>query len=647
MTRRILVFLFLAIGLLTPSAASAWWNSEWSFRKPITVDIGPQGANITGYSGRALLLVRLHTGNFSFVSAKEDGSDLRFVLADGENETPLKFSIEKFDNLFEVGLVWVELPALDPAKPQTLYLYYGNPDADRVGDAAALYDANQTLVYHFAEPGPLPLDSTAYANNAAQSTALKADAFIGQGLSLPGTAAITVPATPSLNVAAGGTLTWQAWVRLDTPQQNAVLFEKEALAGAIAAGSFTIGVDGVTPYIATDRGFGPFKVPSNAPLTPGSWHHLAVLAGTQVVLYVDGRPTATLPAPLPALNGAAQIGAGFERPRPPPPEPVAVPDPAIAAPPAEPGAAPVAPEAAAPAPAPAPVLPPPPVMNRFVGAIDELRISNIDRGAAAILFAAQMEGAETRVLAFGIDEEKSGFDLGPFGTIFESVTKDGWVVIGLCGLLAALSWVVMVSKSGYVGRADKANRRFHSSFQEMVTNLAALDGDKVAVKLADDKNAQIFRHAPVYRLYHIGAAEIARRAKATADKPGGLILSAEAIAAIRAALDGALVREIQRANRLMVVLTLSIAGGPFLGLLGTVVGVMITFAAVAASGQVNINTIAPGIAGALMATVAGLLVAIPALFGYNYLTSRIRDITADMQVFVDEFTTKMAEMYAK
>ncbi len=95
----------------------------------------------------------------------------------------------------------------------------------------------------------------------------------------------------------------------------------------------------------------------------------------------------------------------------------------------------------------------------------------------------------------------------------------------------------------------------------------------------------------------------------------------------------------------MVLLTIAISGGPFLGLLGTVVGVMITFAAIAASGDVNVNAIAPGIAAALVATVAGLGVAIPALFGYNYLISQIKDLSTDMQVFIDELTTQMAEFY--
>jgi len=126
-----------------------------------------------------------------------------------------------------------------------------------------------------------------------------------------------------------------------------------------------------------------------------------------------------------------------------------------------------------------------------------------------------------------------------------------------------------------------------------------------------------------------------------------LALSGASMDAIKAAIDADLVRETQRLNSGMVLLTIAISGGPFLGLLGTVVGVMITFAAIAAAGDVNVNAIAPGIAAALLATVAGLAVAIPALFGYNYLASRIKNITIAMQIFVDEFVTRSAELYGK
>ena len=104
-------------------------------------------------------------------------------------------------------------------------------------------------------------------------------------------------------------------------------------------------------------------------------------------------------------------------------------------------------------------------------------------------------------------------------------------------------------------------------------------------------------------------------------------------------------REVQRLNRNIVFLTIGIAGGPYLGLLGTVIGVMITFAVIAQSGQVEVNSIAPGIAGALLATVAGLAVAIPALFAYSYISARIKDSISEMQIFIDEFVAKIAEFY--
>ena len=151
--------------------------------------------------------------------------------------------------------------------------------------------------------------------------------------------------------------------------------------------------------------------------------------------------------------------------------------------------------------------------------------------------------------------------------------------------------------------------------------------------------------APLYRIYHIGVVEIQHRL--SADKTTeAKVLSARSIQAIRASIDAGLLREIQKLNSQMVLLTIAISGGPFLGLLGTVVGVMITFAAVAQAGDVNVNAIAPGIAAALLATVAGLAVAIPALFGYNYLVTRIKATSSDMHVFIDEFVTKLAEFYS-
>ena len=151
-----------------------------------------------------------------------------------------------------------------------------------------------------------------------------------------------------------------------------------------------------------------------------------------------------------------------------------------------------------------------------------------------------------------------------------------------------------------------------------------------------------FAQSPLFKIYRQGINELRRR-RGPNNAP--MHMNKRALVAIEAALDAVMVREGQRLNAQMVLLTIAISGGPFIGLLGTVVGVMVTFAAIAATGDVNINAIAPGMAAALLATTAGLAVAIPSLFGYNYLGSKVKELSADMHVFSDEFLARMNEVY--
>jgi biopolymer transport protein ExbB len=184
-----------------------------------------------------------------------------------------------------------------------------------------------------------------------------------------------------------------------------------------------------------------------------------------------------------------------------------------------------------------------------------------------------------------------------------------------------------------------------NTFNELIEGVST--ADNVAEQEARDKAATSrYPHSQISRLYAAGIAELRGRFAAYRKAGRKMELSEPSLEAIRATVEARLVRELQRLNSKMVLLTIAIAGGPFLGLLGTVVGVMITFAAIAAAGDVNVNAIAPGIAAALVATVAGLAVAIPSLFGYNYLSGRIGELTSDMQVFVDELTTRIAENHS-
>ncbi|MGY1488792.1 DUF2341 domain-containing protein [Methylobacillus pratensis] len=268
------------------------------------------------------------------------------------------------------------------------------------------------------------------------------------------------------------------------------------------------------------------------------------------------------------------------------------------------------------------------------GELDELELANTARSAAWIKLAAigqSMDSQLIKVHAADEGDEEEGSS-SHFMVLFHSLTVDAWVVIIILTIMFAISVAVMAAKARQVARNDKANRDFLQRFNE-ASNAQLLQLDQGA-NTSDSTLA---------RLYMAGLREIRKRYA----EDGSLALSGASLDAIKAAIDADLIRENKKLNANIVLLTIAISGGPFLGLLGTVIGVMITFAEIAAAGDVNVNAIAPGIAAALMATVAGLAVAIPALFGYNYLSSRIKNINTDMQIFVDEYVTRVAELYGK
>jgi len=273
------------------------------------------------------------------------------------------------------------------------------------------------------------------------------------------------------------------------------------------------------------------------------------------------------------------------------------------------------------------------VGTSYQGQIDALQIARVARSDDWVKAAVAAQGVESSLLVLS-DETESAESGGHsyFGILVGSLTTDAWVVIIILMGMFAVSMVVMAAKARFVNRMAKSNEAFLESFREI---------DSVLV-VADSSD---FAHSSLYRLYQAGTGELKKRMH-RASSIDEFNISPQSIDAIKASVDANLVRETQRLNSKMVLLTIAISGGPFLGLLGTVVGVMITFAAIAAAGDVNVNSIAPGIAAALLATVAGLGVAIPALFGYNYLSSQIKNITADMHIFVDEFVTRVAEDYS-
>jgi biopolymer transport protein ExbB len=579
------LLMLLALLLAAPTSANAWWDSNWSFRKKITIDGGPMGGALLEDAGRAPVLVRLHDGNFRFTDAKDDGSDIRFI--DGDDKTPLKFHIDTYDGVLGIALAWVDVPAVKAGSTSDIYIYYGNSKAPQGADPKGSYDADTALVYHFADRNMPPRDETAY-NNAGEPAAISVDtSAIGRGIRLDGTNMITIPGNLSLALKPGAGFTWSAWVKPNAGQPNAIIYSKRTGGAAVL-----IGLDQDMPFVSIANGAAVTRTPPVAAVAPMNWHHIAVTASDRITLYIDGKAATTLAAALPALAGAATLGGDNATPRP----------------------------------------------AGFSGELDELEISKTARNAGFIQAAFISQGPDNKMLAFGQDEENSGFSTGYVGVILKSVTIDGWVVIGLLMVMAAISWIVMGSKARYISRVTRANEHFLELFTRSDTDMGRFATQLSATKSVDMENSVLFR------ICEAGGAELSRRI--AAGRSSELVLTPEAVATIRASLDRVSTYESQRLNSLMVLLTIAVSGGPFLGLLGTVVGVMITFAAIAATGDVNINAIAPGIAAALVATVAGLGVAIPALFGYNYLITRIKDLTSEMHVFIDEFVTRLAESYS-
>ncbi|HEU0097055.1 MAG TPA: DUF2341 domain-containing protein [Rhizomicrobium sp.] len=322
---------------------------------------------------------------------------------------------------------------------------------------------------------------------------------------------------------------------------------------------------------------------SPVPAIGTGWSYIVVTGNAQgVTLYVNGVSAATLPTPLPALAGAGAIGTSF------------------------------------------------------TGAMDEVRISGAARPAAYVKasYASQMQGS--RLAAYGPTEQPAGGGFGYFGVIFNNITPDAWAVIAILCVMAVMSWVVMVQKITYVGRTRKANNAFMSMYNRLRGDVMNME---TQFKLTPDNLKQL-NNSSLYRIYKLGVNELKIRQEEDGNHP----LSEETLEAIKATLDAAQIEEVQALDKGVVLLTISIAGGPFIGLLGTVLGVMITFASIALAGDVNVNAIAPGIAAALLATVTGLAVAIPALFGYNYISTQNSDVIAKTQIFGDRLITRFAEL---
>jgi len=235
----------------------------------------------------------------------------------------------------------------------------------------------------------------------------------------------------------------------------------------------------------------------------------------------------------------------------------------------------------------------------------------------------------------------------------QNATMEGKITVIVLLILSLFSWTIILSKFRQLAIARKATKKF----------FAAYNSTRDPLDIA--RKGEEFDGAPAYQLYIRGADELAYQLK---NNPVQVVsapkfnsagegntdhlarsvttkISTPSFEAVKVILEEAAGAEAMSLEKGMIVLSTAVAGGPFIGLLGTVWGVMSTFAGIAESKAATLTAMAPGVAAALVATVTGLLVAIPAMFAYNFMVTTIRAITQELDGFASRYANQIEHVY--
>lgn len=226
---------------------------------------------------------------------------------------------------------------------------------------------------------------------------------------------------------------------------------------------------------------------------------------------------------------------------------------------------------------------------------------------------------------------------------FTQSTAEGKAILLTLFFASIFSWSVMVTKFRQLRFARRQSARFAALFHR--------DRQPLRVFEAGVR----FEGSPLYRIYEAGVSEFCfqmlgstevdetfRARLAESDRITPAQMRSVTAAMERAVGESALELESQ-----MNVLSMAVSGAPFLGLLGTVWGVMDAFGGIAAAGTPNLAAMAPGVSGALITTVVGLLVAIPAMFGYNFLVTSVRSTIVECDNFAAELASALEHRYVE
>ncbi len=212
--------------------------------------------------------------------------------------------------------------------------------------------------------------------------------------------------------------------------------------------------------------------------------------------------------------------------------------------------------------------------------------------------------------------------------VWRQATPEAKCIIVFLIIFSIVAWSVIASKAVQMRRAKKLNQLFDVEYKRQNSVLGIYD-----------KNVQV-DGCPLYAIYRQGCHVLDARLKIIGNTRSRYV-SLKSMEHVKRALEGAVAQESLKLESGLILLAIAVSGAPFLGLLGTVWGVMSTFARVGMVGEATLTAMAPGVAAALITTVAGLLVAIPSMFGYNWLVHNLRVMTVEIDNFAQDLASKM------
>jgi biopolymer transport protein TolQ len=205
----------------------------------------------------------------------------------------------------------------------------------------------------------------------------------------------------------------------------------------------------------------------------------------------------------------------------------------------------------------------------------------------------------------------------------------GKIVLGILLLFSIGSWTVMIGKWIHFRKVEAQNNRFLAVFRRS--------------SRFSEINSAAGEHptSPLVGMFQAGYLELDSQVKAGATEQETMLGAPKyrirSLGGIERSLRRAMTAELQMLARNTWILATTATATPFIGLFGTVWGIMIAFNDIGMSGTASIVAVAPGIAEALINTAMGLLAAIPALVGFNQLSARLRQMRAQMDDFTLEF----------